>query len=72
MTSKSNPAIAPSRAIRQPRVSELTGAARATVWRWTKTDPAFPKPFKLSKGVTAWDEGEILAWIEGKKAARYT
>jgi prophage regulatory protein len=59
--------VAPSRAIRLPRVSDLTGASRATVWRWVKTEPTFPKPFALSAGVTCWDEGEILDWVESKK-----
>jgi prophage regulatory protein len=61
---------APSRALRLPQVSELTSASRATVWRWAKNDPTFPKPFRLSAGVTCWDEGEILEWIEAKKAQR--
>jgi prophage regulatory protein len=59
---------APNRAIRLPGVCDHTGASPATVWRWTKDDPTFPKPFRLSKGVTCWDEGEISAWIEAKKA----
>jgi len=61
-----------NRAMRLPRVCELTCASPATVWRWAKSDPTFPKPFRLSKGVTCWDEGEISPWIEAKKAARGT
>jgi predicted DNA-binding transcriptional regulator AlpA len=57
-------------AIRLPRVCCHTDSSPATVWRWTKDDPTFPKPFRLSKGVTCWDEGEILDWIESKKAQR--
>jgi predicted DNA-binding transcriptional regulator AlpA len=58
------------RPIRLPRVCDHVCGSPATVWRWSKDDPSFPKPFRLSKGVTVWDEGEILAWIEAKKARR--
>ena len=59
-----------SRAIRLPLVCERTGASRATVWRWAKSDPTFPKPFHLSTAITCWDEGEIQHWIESKKSQR--
>jgi prophage regulatory protein len=58
------------RAVRLNWVCDLTGSSRATVWRWVKGDPAFPRPFKLSEGVTVWDEGEVLDWIEVKKSKR--
>ena len=60
--------LAPYRAIRLPRVCDHTGASPATVWRWAKDDPTFPKPFHLSKGVTCWDEAEVFDWIAAKKA----
>jgi prophage regulatory protein len=66
-TRSSSPLV---RAVRLPRVCHLTGASRATLWRWSKTDPTFPKPFHLSPAITCWDEGEVLEWIEDKKAAR--
>lgn len=49
---------------------QLLTASRATIWRWTKADQTFPKPFHLSPGRTVWDEAEIRAWIESKKASR--
>ena len=58
------------RAIRLPRVCDLTGISRATAWRKVKSDPTFPKPFHLSTAITCWDEGEIVNWIESKKATR--
>lgn len=61
-----------SRAIRLPKVSDLTAASRATVWRWVKADPTFPRPFHLSPGITVWDEHEVLAWIATKKAEGIT
>lgn len=64
------PPFADSRAIRLPRVCDLTGASRATLWRWSKTDPTFPKPFHLSSAITVWDEREVISWLNGKKAKR--
>jgi predicted DNA-binding transcriptional regulator AlpA len=60
----------PSRPIRLPRVCELTASSPATVWRKKKNDPTFPRSFKLSEGITCWDENEVFAWIESKKAVR--
>ena len=60
----------PSRAIRLQRVCNMTALSPATVWRKEKNDPAFPRSFKLSEKVTCWDENEVFAWIEAKKAAR--
>ena len=67
-----NSQVTPSRALRLPRVCDLTGASRSTVWRWVKNDPDFPRPFHLSKSksVTCWDEREILDFLEFEKAER--
>jgi predicted DNA-binding transcriptional regulator AlpA len=59
-----------TRAIRLVDVMRLTGASRPTIWRWSKSDPTFPRPFRLSAAITCWDEGEVIAWIERKKDAR--
>lgn len=57
--------------IRIPRVRYLTGGTSdATIWRWVKNDPTFPKPFHMSSAITCWDEAEITDWVESKKAAR--
>ena len=56
-----------TRAIRLTDVMQLTSASRPTIWRWAKSDPSFPRPFRLSAGVTVWDEREVLDWIAMKK-----
>ena len=61
--------VAHTRAIRLDRVCDLTGVSRATIWRRVLDDPAFPKPFKLSEGITVWDEAEIIAWLVSKRSA---
>ena len=60
----------PARAIRIPRVCDLTGLSRASVWRFARDDPDFPKPFRLSEAATAWDEPEVVNWIEARRAKR--
>jgi predicted DNA-binding transcriptional regulator AlpA len=59
--------VTTGRAVRLDRMCDLTGSLRASVWRRVKNDPSFPLRFRLSAGIT-WDEAEILAWIEAKKA----
>ncbi|SFO30433.1 transcriptional regulator, AlpA family [Roseovarius lutimaris] len=41
---------------------------RSTPWRWTNTDPTFPKPVKLSPQCSRWKLSEIEAW-ETRRAA---
>lgn len=38
------------------------GVSRPTIWRWLKSDPTFPRPFKLSPQCTRWRDDEIAAW----------
>lgn len=59
-----------TRAIRLPELVNISGISRSSLWRKVKTDPAFPKPFKLSEGITVWDEAEVREWIEAKKSMR--
>lgn len=47
------------------------GVNRSTVWRWSQTDPTFPKPVSLSPGCTRWKLSALEAW-EAAKAKRGT
>jgi predicted DNA-binding transcriptional regulator AlpA len=53
-----------TRAIRLTEVMQLTGASRPTIWRWSRSDPTFPRPFHLSPSITCWDEreGTTFGW----------
>lgn len=42
------------------------GVHRMTPWRWLKTDPAFPKPVKLSPGCSRWKLSKIEFWEAAK------
>lgn len=60
------------RGVRLVTVCQMLNASPATIWRWVKTNPGFPQPIKLSAAVTAWDEAELLEWLDAKKANRKT
>lgn len=55
-----------SQLIRVPTVAAMLSVSRSTVWRWSKFKPEFPRPIKISTGVTAWKLDEIQAWLEGR------
>jgi prophage regulatory protein len=40
----------------------VVGVHRATIWRWTNTNPAFPKQLKLSPQCSRWKLSVIEAW----------
>ena len=50
--------------LREKQVLELLPVNRSTLWRWVK-DGYFPKPRKVSPGVTVWSRYEVLAFVEG-------
>jgi predicted DNA-binding transcriptional regulator AlpA len=60
-----------SRALRLRKVCDLVGYAPASIWRKVKTHE-FPAPFQLGPNASAWDENEVLDWLETKKATRVT
>ena len=60
-----------TRIIKIKQVKDLTHKSYATIWRNVKSsNPQFPKPFKIGPNSTAWDEQEVLDWIEACKAQR--
>lgn len=56
--------------LRLKQVCAITNLSAATIWRKLKTDPTFPKPFKIGTNSTAWDFEEISEWIKSCKLAR--
>lgn len=38
------------------------GLSPATVWRKANKEGTFPKPIKLSAGVTAWKNSQLVEW----------
>lgn len=61
--------------IRMADLLEVTGLARATIYKMMKSDPAFPRPVKLSasnarSAPVGFVLGEVQTWIRGRIAAR--
>lgn len=44
------------------QVAALFSVSVATIWSWSKYHPEFPKPAKLSEGVTRWRETDIIVF----------
>ncbi len=49
------------------QIGERFGVHHLTPRRWTREDPTFPRPVKLSPGCTRWRLSEIEVW-EAQKA----
>jgi predicted DNA-binding transcriptional regulator AlpA len=48
------------------------GISAATGWRRVQDDPAFPRPIKVSDGVTLFDLREADLYVASKRAASVT
>ena len=54
--------------IRVDKVAKRYDTSTKSIWRWAKDGAySFPKPYKLTAGVTAWKNSELLDW-EKKRA----
>lgn len=62
------PAETGPRFIRLPEVCQLLGASKATVYRWEREDPTFPKRVKLTERLSAWRADHLATWIEARTA----
>ncbi len=49
--------------------AELIDVSLATLWRYAKDVPSFPKPVKLSPGCTRFDRNAILAYVRQRGEA---
>ncbi len=47
------------------RIEGKLPISHATLWRWVAKG-LFPRPYRLSEGVTAWDSEEVEAWRTAK------
>lgn len=50
-------------------VPAVIPASRTTLWRWVQ-EKKFPKPTKLSSGVTAWRVGDVRAFLASQGEGR--
>ncbi len=53
-------------AIRFPRLREMTGLSRTTIWR-LESRGEFPRRRRLTGNTVAWIEEEVLEWINSRE-----
>ena len=51
--------------MRFPRVREVTGLSRSTIWRLEHAGK-FPHRIKLSTNIVGWRQDEVDAWLRGR------
>ncbi len=58
------PILAPAdeRYLSDKQVAERFGVSRPTIWRWVKTEKAFPHPVSLSSGTSRWRLSDLLVY----------
>lgn len=57
--------LAAPKLLRFPKVRELTGLSRTTIWR-LEGRGEFPRHVKLSTNVVGWIEQQVIEWIRSK------
>lgn len=60
------------RMLRVRHVADELDICVSSVWRLSKIDADFPRPFKLSPRVTVWSADELDAYLIRKAGARKT
>ena len=58
----------PRRNARPAAAAHYLAVSRATLWRWCKERPNFPKPRKHGPRVTCWDLNELDAWLDAEQS----
>ena len=53
------------RFIREDEAREISGLSRTTRWRRSR-DNKFPQRYKISDGIKAYKESEIIEWLESR------
>ena len=52
--------------LRATALAQQLNVHRSTLWRWAKDSRDFPKPLKITEGVTLWSVAEVQAWLQRK------
>lgn len=59
--------------VRYRDLEDRLGVDRVTIWRWTKTNPTFPKPIRLGNSKNSalgFLAEEVEAWVAQQAAQR--
>lgn len=63
-----NTAINPLGMMRAKQVLELVPFGRASLWKFAKSGQ-FPAPVRVTGGITAWRNADVIEWLEAQSAA---
>lgn len=63
-----NIVINPLGMMRAKQVLELVPFGRASLWKFAKSGQ-FPAPVRVTGGITAWRNADVIAWLEAQSAA---
>ena len=55
-----------SKSYRPKQAAEFLGIGVATLWRWIKERPDFPRPIRLSARCTVIDGDQLVAWRDAQ------
>lgn len=62
------PEINPIGMMRAKQVLELVPFGRASLWKFAKSGQ-FPAPIRVTGGITAWRNKDVIGWLEAQSAA---
>lgn len=51
------------------QVADRYNVTKATIWRWVRTDPTFPRPVKFSEQATRFEFSALESWEQSRRAA---
>ncbi len=54
--------------MRAKQVLELVPFGRASLWKFAKNG-TFPAPIRVTGGITAWRNKDVIEWLEAQSAA---
>ena len=54
----------PDRIVREGECQRISGASRATRWRWER-EGRFPKRLRTGPNSVGWRLSELVRWIDG-------
>ena len=60
--------INPMGMMRAKQVLELVPFGRASLWKFAKSGQ-FPRPIRVTGGITAWRNKHVIEWLEAQTAA---
>jgi len=60
------PAVSGQMYLSTSQLAIKLGMSRTTIWRYTRNDPDFPKPFYFGRTTRRWCLADVEAWIESR------